>query len=174
MKARNNYLLILSLTVLFSLCAATVEAKSVDIANPGKITGRINHENTNLPLEFVNVVLYSTPDSTLFAGTLTNQSGEFTFSMLDSGRYYIELTLPGYENRQLGPLSVSANGNKINLGEISLSPAIQGYTASRAEREKHSKNRKEKTAKSEIPKFAIESETILVDNSLKAAERIRK
>ncbi len=171
MKARNNYLLILPLTVLFSLCAAAVEAKSVDIANPGKITGRINHENTNLPLEFVNVVLYSTPDSTLFAGTLTNQFGEFNFSMLDSGRYYIELTLQGYQNQQLGPLSVSATGNKINLGEISLHPAIQGYSASRIARDK---NRKVKTAKSEIPVLTAESETILVDNSLKAADRIRK
>ena len=171
MKARNNYLLILPLTLLFSLCAAAVEAKSVDIANPGKITGRINHENTNLPLEFVNVVLYSTPDSTLFAGTLTNQFGEFNFSMLDSGRYYIELTLPGYQNQQLGPLSVSTNGNKINLGEISLQPAIPGYTASRIVRDK---NRKAKTAKSEIPVLTTERETILVNNSLKAADKIRK
>lgn len=170
MKARNNYLLILPLTVLFSLCAAAVEAKSVDIANPGKITGRINHENTNLPLEFVNVALYSASDSTLFAGTLTNQFGEFNFSMLDSGRYYIELTLPGYQNRQLGPLAVSANGNKINLGEISLLLQVQGYSA----RDKNTKNRKVKTAKPEIPVLTAENETILVDNRIKTEARIRK
>jgi hypothetical protein len=142
MKARNNYLLILPLTLFFSQCAAAVEAKSVDIANPGKITGRIYHENTSLPLEFVNVALYLAPDSTLFAGTLTNQFGEFNFSMLDSGRYYIEITLPGYQKQQLGPLTVSANINKINLGEISMLPAIQGYSASKIVREKHSKSKK--------------------------------
>jgi len=173
MKARNNYLLILPLAVLFSLCAAAVEAKSVDIATPGKITGRINHENTTLPLEFVNVALYSAPDSTLFAGTLTNQFGEFNFSMLDSGRYYIEFTLPGYHNLQVGPFSVTRSGNKINLGEISMLPATQGYSATRIAKEKKTKNRREKLF-SEIQVYTAESEPALVDNGLKASEIVGK
>jgi len=174
MKVRNNYLLILPLTLMFSMFATAIEANSVDISNPGKITGRINHENTNQPLEFVNVALYSATDSTLFAGTLTNQSGEFAFSMIDSGYYYIELTLPGYQNRELKSLYVSTVGDKINMGEILLSPVTKENTTSRVEREKHTKKRKVKNATIECPKPTVENEMILVDNNLKAEMKIGK
>ncbi|MGE0019873.1 MAG: carboxypeptidase-like regulatory domain-containing protein [Draconibacterium sp.] len=173
MKAGNYYVLILPFTVLFTLIAAAVEAKSVDIANPGKITGRIHHENTTLPLEFVNVALYSATDSTLFAGTLTNQFGEFTFSMLDSGSYYIEITLPGYQKQQLGTLAVSTCGNKINLGEISLMSAVLLHPANRIARGKNTKHTKTKPA-SEIPEFNDENEAVLVDNRMNTTDRIRK
>jgi hypothetical protein len=93
--------------------------------------------------------------------------------MLDSGRYYIEFTLPGYHNLQVGPFSVTCSGNKINLGEISMLLATQGYSATRIAKEKKTKNRREKLF-SEIQVYTAESEPALVDNSLKASEIVGK
>jgi hypothetical protein len=73
----------------------------------------------------------------------------------------------------VGPFSVTRSGNKINLGEISMLPVIQGYSATRIANGKKTKNRREKPL-SEIQVYTAESEPVLVDNSLKASELIGK
>ena len=66
------------------------------------ITGRIVDEN-NLPVEFVNVVALSLPDSAFIAGAVSDQNGDFSISDLHSN-CLLNITSVGYK-RIIYPLT---------------------------------------------------------------------
>jgi hypothetical protein len=110
----------LILSVFFILIAGSVNSKIIDVDKKGLINGRISDFVSNAPVEFVNVDLFDLNDSTLVVGTLTNTEGRFTISMLDSGKYYVEISQNNFEKKRIQPVIIDENITKINLGEIML------------------------------------------------------
>jgi len=124
MKTKTTFQTILMLMILVIHQANASKAMSgIDISNASHITGRVNDSSTRQPMEYVTIALYQAKDSNMVAGTISNSKGEFTISMLDSGRYYLEVSYLGFEKKKIDPVLISGKLNKINLGEISLAPA---------------------------------------------------
>ncbi len=110
----------LILSVFFILIAGSVKSEIIDVDKKGLISGRISDFESNAPIEFVNVDLFNLNDSTLVVGTLTDTEGRFTISMLDSGKYYVEISQNNFEKKLIQPIIIDDNITKIDLGEIAL------------------------------------------------------
>jgi hypothetical protein len=54
-------------------------------------------------------------------GTLTNNRGEFTLTMLEPGDYYLNINLQGYEGFRVKSIVIKKEGGKTDIGEIQLS-----------------------------------------------------
>jgi len=83
-----------------------------------RLKGRVVDDSKN-PIEFVNVLLLNSPDSSYVAGDVSKETGEFVFSSLNRGDYILKLSIIGYENISI---SVSLTNNR-ELSDIVLSDA---------------------------------------------------
>ncbi len=85
MKTKFNYLiasLILnfgSLTLFCTEPAVSLETSSTYIA------GRIVDSETGTPMEYVNVAVYKSTDSSLVTGTISNVEGKFKIDKIATG-----------------------------------------------------------------------------------------
>jgi hypothetical protein len=111
-------LLLTSILVLscFSFSFATNDS--------GTIQGKVFDSETNEPLEYVSVAVYTLSDKSLVDGTITSENGIFNIKGLDNGRYYIEATFIGYDKTVVEDIEIDAGDNQIDLGRIILPRAI--------------------------------------------------
>ena len=94
--------------------------KFINVSDKGRICGRLLDFTSGDPLAFISAELFSVADSQLVVGTLSNLAGEFYFSMLKPGTYFVVISAEGFETRRLLPVTVTAEEEKLNLGEIRL------------------------------------------------------
>jgi hypothetical protein len=86
----------------------------------GSIAGTLADETTRRPLEFVNVVLLRSPDSTIVTGSVSDKLGRFELTSVPFGNYRIQFRLLGYTERVSRPLTLSAERERIDVGTILL------------------------------------------------------
>ena len=94
--------------------------KFISVSDQGRIYGRLLDFTTGDPLAFISAELFSVSDSQLVVGTLSNLAGEFNFSMLKPGSYFVVMSAEGFASCQLFPVTITEEENKLNLGEIQL------------------------------------------------------
>jgi len=81
------------------------------------IKGKVVEGSTQLPLEFVNVVLYQVGSTLPLVGVATDKNGIFNIITDVKGKYLIRISMIGYQ-----PIEKQINIDKssIDLGIISL------------------------------------------------------
>jgi len=86
--------------------------------SPGKVAGTLIDANTDEPIGFANVVVYSITDS-LVTGTTTDLDGKFVFDNLPLGDYRLEMSFLGYdtENRDV---ELNEMERFFSLGDVVL------------------------------------------------------
>ena len=62
------------------------------------IQGSITEQETKEPVEFVNVSLFNAGDSSLSTGVVTDKNGEFSFTSIKEGNYYLQISCIGFES----------------------------------------------------------------------------
>jgi hypothetical protein len=125
MKTKIFLLIILLVIIRLIFCPATALcSKHININGPGFLTGYVVVENSDLPMDMVNVVLYSAADSSMVVGTITNMDGSFTLSMIETGDYFLKIDTPGFEKTLVPKIQVQ-NNLKINLEKIHLTPIAE-------------------------------------------------
>jgi len=107
--------------LLLLLPGITNASTFINVSDKGRIYGRLLDFNTGDPLAFISAELFSVADSQLVVGTLSNFAGEFNFSMLKPGSYFVIISAEGYISSKLLPVTISAKESTLNLGEIQLS-----------------------------------------------------
>ncbi len=109
---------------LLVLMAVTLTAASLLQTPPAfgqtLITGRVLDEPTRRPMEYVNVVLHRSADSSLVTGTITNEDGFFELQDIAEGRYYIHLRFIGYKTSTISNLTI--RDSPLDIGTVRLSP----------------------------------------------------
>ncbi len=89
------------------------------------IKGRIVDQESQEPLEFAAVSLFSQSDSSLITGVTTDLNGQFELKASLASPFYVEINYLSFENKTLSNLSI-ANGQRVlDLGIISLSENSQ-------------------------------------------------
>ena len=83
------------------------------------ITGKIIEQSTSEPMEYVNVVLYNTNDSTFTKGIVTDKNGAYTFTDVNNGNYYLEISFLGFETKKISSFALG-DGAHIDHGTISI------------------------------------------------------
>lgn len=86
----------------------------------GSIQGKVSDRITKEPLEYVNVALYRSTDSSLFSGGITNQAGEFNLQNIKEDEYYLKFSFIGYRDKIISPISISSKNNSIKLDSVFL------------------------------------------------------
>ncbi|MDD2284976.1 MAG: carboxypeptidase-like regulatory domain-containing protein [Paludibacter sp.] len=127
--------------VLFLFCCQGIYAQH---AINGKVT-----DSNGFPIEFVNVVLYALPDSTMVTGTTTDSNGEFSLQAASPGDAFLQISFIGYqtqavpvkpqqivvlqsESTQLGEIVVSGNLPRIRLRDDAIVTTVQNSVLSKA------------------------------------------
>ncbi|WP_231427254.1 outer membrane beta-barrel protein [Pedobacter sp. Leaf250] len=100
------------LLILLCLLSTKVFAQEV-----GNITGKTIDSKTNLPLEYVGLILTSKTDSNKKIGVVTSKTGEFFFKDILRGDYQLKASAMGYV-AILKNISVSEKN--IDLGTLKL------------------------------------------------------
>ncbi|MDQ2179074.1 outer membrane beta-barrel protein [Marinifilum sp. D714] len=60
------------------------------------LKGKIVENQSNKPLEFATISIYSTDSSKLVSGTISNKRGDFLLEQLNAGSYYFKVEYMGY------------------------------------------------------------------------------
>lgn len=87
----------------------------------GKITGEVIDSQENVPMEFANVVVFSSTDSAQVTGTVTNQNGIFETDKIRPGSYYASISYIGFDEKIINGIKIK-DGSVIDLGTVVLSP----------------------------------------------------
>ena len=86
MKHKLPLLLIVLMSVVLSISA--------------QIKGTI-HDNMDYPIEYVNVALFSLPDTTLIGGAVTDSVGNFTITSNEIENTFLQISMLGYETQRI-------------------------------------------------------------------------
>ena len=120
----------MNLRVFIVLTAALLISSNILAQNPerknnqngsaptGKISGYLIDAQTNQIIEYGNVVLFLTKDSTMVNGTISDKEGKFTIDNLPFGMYYIKASFIGYATKFIDSIRVNPKSLEVDLGKI--------------------------------------------------------
>ena len=89
--------------------------------NGGTLTGKVLDFESKHIIEYANIVLLSTKDSSLINGTITDVNGIFSLSKIKPDKYLLEVRFIGYETEKFN-IDINSNSMAIDLGEIIIKP----------------------------------------------------
>ena len=107
-------------TVVISIFSSTL-LSAAPIGEPKVIRGRIVDAEKKAPLEYANVVLKNSADSSLVRATVSGKTGEFILPNIPSGKYYLRVSFIGYEERMVKEINIGESEPGVNLGTLALS-----------------------------------------------------
>lgn len=120
MKTKNNFNYLTVLVLLFLCQPVFAISGEINVSATGKLTGKIIDKTTQLPMENISVVIYSSKGPEMIAGTLSNSDGSFNISMLEPGSYFLEINLEKNKVVQFPEFSFPKEKDKIDLGKLSV------------------------------------------------------
>ncbi|MEM8564844.1 MAG: TonB-dependent receptor [Bacteroidota bacterium] len=89
-----------------------------------KLIGRVIDVDTKNALEYASISIFSSKDSSLVTGGITDANGEFAIA-LSTGSYYASLQFISYRERTIENILVIKSESRVDLGTISLSPDVE-------------------------------------------------
>lgn len=102
---KKTFILLLALIVAYPAFALYI------------IRGTIVDNETQQPLDFVNVALYKGDTETMAAGVVTDAKGGFVLPQVPNGKYTLKISFVGYNQLSL-PLKIDSK--ELNMGVIKL------------------------------------------------------
>ncbi len=82
----------------------------------GVIQGKV-HDSRAKEMPFANVLLWNMPDSSMVKGVISDESGNYIFTEIPKGEYYIEVNILGYA-KTFSPVFRFSGAEKNNLAPI--------------------------------------------------------
>ena len=102
------------LTTIFVLVNACLVMAQKE---PATISGTLKDATSQAPIEYATVTVYSSADSSLVAGALTDSLGAFTIRT-EFGSFYLKAEFIGYEPVFLGGIELSKDKSEFNTGDL--------------------------------------------------------
>ena len=122
MNYKNILIIVITVLLAINIHSQNRQGNSNQsgIAPSGKITGLLIDETTNQVIEYGNLVLYQTKDSSMVNGTITDKQGKFILDNLQFGMYYIKASYIGYATKFIDSIRVTPKSLDVDLGRIFL------------------------------------------------------
>lgn len=92
------------------------------------VTGKVQDAGTKAPLEYATVSIYSSADSSLTTGSITDEKGNFSLSVKKAGQYYVVASFLGYLEQNVGNVNLKPDLLSVNVGVILLKPDSETLT----------------------------------------------
>lgn len=90
---------------------------------PGTISGLINDSQTNMPVEYANIVLKDSKTGKMITGLVSDSAGYFKLKDIPIGTYIIEYSFIGYDKKSNDTITFTAKDHHFELGSIRLTPS---------------------------------------------------
>jgi len=104
---------IITLTILFCL---TLKAFSQSCELTGKVLDKTSHE----PIAYANISLYSEKDSSLIAGSITDDNGMFLIDNMKTGKYQLKMSFIGYQSMVINNVLLQPGIRDIGENELNV------------------------------------------------------
>lgn len=110
------------MTLISLILISVTYAQQTPVDSGGTVTGRVYDQETGNPVEFANVILFSSADSSKSALDATGRNGEFTLRHIRPGFYFLQIQIIGYALRVIDQIHILRLRRAYNLGRIYISP----------------------------------------------------
>ena len=87
------------------------------------VNGIIVDSLSNAPIEYANIILYNSSDSSQVKGTVTDKNGKFNLIGIRPGKYYLDIQFMGYNKKRINNVNINSLNRNIDLESILISPA---------------------------------------------------
>ena len=89
----------------------------------GIIKGKVIDSSTKKVIDYANVSLFSSRDSSVVNGTVSNSKGEFIINGVKPGKYYAKISFVGYKTTIITNIFITSKSQAAELGLISIVPS---------------------------------------------------
>ncbi len=104
--------------ILFAYTNDIISQQRQESRNKGVISGRILDFNDKAPIEYANIILFNSKDSSQVTGLVTDKNGSFILSGIPVGKYYLNIQFIGYERRRVRNISITQSKPAVDIGNI--------------------------------------------------------
>jgi hypothetical protein len=111
--------IVIAIFILSALPGINRSFATMNTSGKGQVTGKIVNTATHKPVEDASIALFSATDSTLVAGTISDEGGFFKIFRLDTGRYYLVIDSKNFKSKDIVPFDIKQQSERIALGELS-------------------------------------------------------
>ncbi|OFY28502.1 MAG: hypothetical protein A2275_19185 [Bacteroidetes bacterium RIFOXYA12_FULL_35_11] len=89
----------------------------------GKIYGSVIDKQSEVPIEYANVILHRVKDSSLVTGGITDKKGRFVIDKVPPGNFYLKVQFIGYAPIIVPGIKINPRSPEYNAGVIQFSPS---------------------------------------------------
>lgn len=114
--------------LLFSISNAFSEPEKPQRPAPGSLVGRVIDNTSGSHIEYANIAIYSSQDSSLVTGGITNAEGKFIIEGATPGNYYATVKFIGYITTTKENIVVGKEPRPVRVGEIKLEVDAQNLS----------------------------------------------
>jgi outer membrane receptor protein involved in Fe transport len=124
-------ILLLTFLVFFITGSAQRPGSGYGVGMPaeGIIAGTILEYQTNNPMGYANVVIFSERDSSMVTGTVTNMDGTFKMEKVPNGKFYLVSNFIGFRREIVSGISINPKKLVFDAGVIHLHSATENLEA---------------------------------------------
>jgi outer membrane receptor protein involved in Fe transport len=90
------------------------------------VKGRILENETNTPMEYVNVVVYNSKDSSFVAGAMAQNNGDFSIKVNHPGDFYLIANFVGFEKSTVSNIVLKPGNDLYDVGDLIIKPKSLG------------------------------------------------
>lgn len=115
-----NIIITIIICVLSHINIVAQRERTESPSNGGMITGKVVDASNQTPIEYANIAIYSSKDSILISGGITDEQGRFRVSELKPDLYYATFKYIGYNTTTKYDLKITAANRSVKAGIIEL------------------------------------------------------
>ncbi len=104
---------------LLSSLVFVLFADDVDAQSKVTLSGIVKESKSGNGLPFVNIVLKNSADSSFVTGTISNETGRFSFADIKSGEYILQLSYAGFQVKNQ-PVLIGTLSPFLDLGAVEM------------------------------------------------------
>lgn len=113
----KNILLVVTLLLSFLTSISFSQRRNGDNII---ITGRVLDSDSQIALEYSNVVLYKESDNSQVTGAVTDVDGNFRLIVPSRGKFFVKADFIGYEVQEIRNIDLTSDKRRVSLGDIYL------------------------------------------------------
>lgn len=89
------------------------------------IRGKVIEKGSGAAMEYANISVFNSSDSSLVSGGITDAEGMFRIGNLSPGLFYVEANFIGFNKTRINNIQITQNSKQIDLGVIKLEASTQ-------------------------------------------------
>jgi outer membrane receptor protein involved in Fe transport len=102
----------------------------------GILIGNVIDKSNGNAVEYANVVLFKSKDSTMVTGVVTDNKGHFRIEKVPNGNFYVQVNFIGFKSIRQGDIMIQPDIQIKNLGNLYISPTSLNISGAEIKAEK--------------------------------------